>query len=419
MLHEALDVGLAGAGRIAELAGDRPLHVEAQALLGPAGEEMQVAADRPEKLLAAAEERKLARREQANCDQFVRVLHPVDVFCDPEESVEVAQAPFALLDVRFDKVAGGAGPLHALLALGELGPDEFRRGLCHDLLVEARLQGAKELFVAGDEPRLDQSRPYRHVGARLLQTLVDRPRRVADLLLEIPQDIEQSFDNPLDSGRRLVRQEKQEIDVGARRQHAPPVSADRNDSGCGRLRRRRREPADRHFERDMKQIVNLGAQRLGAGSSRSARFQRPARCGAPGDERPLQRGDRGPAEGGGIVRMLLVEGREFLEKPRPVEAPAVWRRGAGGTGGAFGGGSVSDGHRRYIPPPCGARKPSRGHKVPPMPGRIGDETFGIDPIASFVRVSKAERTRSMLDAKIALVGRASAPTQRARSEFSP
>ncbi len=42
VLHEALDVGLAGAGRIAELSGDRPLHVEAQALLGSAGEEMQI-----------------------------------------------------------------------------------------------------------------------------------------------------------------------------------------------------------------------------------------------------------------------------------------------------------------------------------------------------------------------------------------
>ena len=34
VLHEALDVGLPGARRIAELAGDRPLQVEAQTLLG-------------------------------------------------------------------------------------------------------------------------------------------------------------------------------------------------------------------------------------------------------------------------------------------------------------------------------------------------------------------------------------------------
>ena len=148
VLHEALDVGLAGAGRIAELAGDRPLHVEAQALLGPAGEEMQAAAHRPQKLLAAAEQRELARREQAGRDQFVRVLHAIDVFRDPEQRVEVAQAPLALLDVRLDKIAGRAGPPHALLALGELGRDEFRRGLGDDLLVEARLQAYRTGFLS-------------------------------------------------------------------------------------------------------------------------------------------------------------------------------------------------------------------------------------------------------------------------------
>ena len=56
MLHEALGVAQAGARRIAEPSGDRPLKIEAQPLFGPAGEEMQVAADRPQKFLAAAEQ---------------------------------------------------------------------------------------------------------------------------------------------------------------------------------------------------------------------------------------------------------------------------------------------------------------------------------------------------------------------------
>ncbi len=73
VLHEAFDVGLAGPGRIAELPGDRPLDVEAEALLGPSGEKMQPAAHRPKNFLAAAEQGEFARREHAGGDQVVGV----------------------------------------------------------------------------------------------------------------------------------------------------------------------------------------------------------------------------------------------------------------------------------------------------------------------------------------------------------
>ena len=61
VLHEAFDVGLAGARGVAEPFGDRALQIEAQALLGAPGEEMQVAAHRPQELLAARKQRELAR----------------------------------------------------------------------------------------------------------------------------------------------------------------------------------------------------------------------------------------------------------------------------------------------------------------------------------------------------------------------
>ena len=239
VFHEPLDVGLAGASRITQLPGDRPLHVEAEALLRPAGEKMQPAADRPQKLLAAAKEREFARRKEAGADQLMRILHSIDVFRDPKQRVEIAQAPLAFLDVGLDEIARRAGPPYALLALGELGGDEFRRGLRHDLPVEARLQRLEELPVAGNEPRLDQGRPDGHVGAGLLQAFIDRSRRVADFLLEIPEHVEQGLDDLFDRGRRLVGQQEQEIDVGARGQHAAAVSADRNDRRQRRVRRRR------------------------------------------------------------------------------------------------------------------------------------------------------------------------------------
>ncbi len=60
VLHEALDVAQAGMGGVAEAAGHLALDVEGQALLGAAGEEMQVTAHRPEEILGLAEEPQLA-----------------------------------------------------------------------------------------------------------------------------------------------------------------------------------------------------------------------------------------------------------------------------------------------------------------------------------------------------------------------
>ena len=56
VLHEALDVLQPGMGGVAEAAGHLALDVEGQALLLAAGEEMQVAAHRPEEILGLAEE---------------------------------------------------------------------------------------------------------------------------------------------------------------------------------------------------------------------------------------------------------------------------------------------------------------------------------------------------------------------------
>ncbi len=67
-----------------------------------------------------------------------RLAHAIDVFGDPEQRVQVAQAALAVLDVGLDQIARLAGAAVALLALGELGGDEFGAGALHHLLVEAR-----------------------------------------------------------------------------------------------------------------------------------------------------------------------------------------------------------------------------------------------------------------------------------------
>ena len=51
----------------------------------------------------------------------------MDVLADPVESVEVAQAPLAFLDIGLDEVAAVAQPFVALVALG-LKPSAHRFG---------------------------------------------------------------------------------------------------------------------------------------------------------------------------------------------------------------------------------------------------------------------------------------------------
>jgi hypothetical protein len=147
-LHEALDARQPAAALVANALGDEALQVEGQALLGAAGHEMHVAAHAPQELLAAREKPELLRREEAGLHELFRLAHPVDVFRDPEEGVEVAQASLAVLHVRLDEVARGTGLVDARVALFELRIHELGRGGLHHLLVEA----GDELLVEGVSP---------------------------------------------------------------------------------------------------------------------------------------------------------------------------------------------------------------------------------------------------------------------------
>ena len=68
VLHEALDVAQAGMRGVTEPHRDIALHVKRQALLGAAGEEMHVAADRPQEILATAEHLVFVAVEHAAVD---------------------------------------------------------------------------------------------------------------------------------------------------------------------------------------------------------------------------------------------------------------------------------------------------------------------------------------------------------------
>ena len=137
VLHEALDVLEPGMGGVAQPLRHIALDVEGQPFLGAAGEEVQVAAHRPQEILRLAEEPQLALRENAEGDQFVVRGDAEEILGDPEQRVEIAQAALALLDVGLDQIARGALAAVALVAFGELGGDEFGPGALDHLGIEA------------------------------------------------------------------------------------------------------------------------------------------------------------------------------------------------------------------------------------------------------------------------------------------
>ena len=266
VLHEALDVLLAGMLGVAEPHRDLALDVERQPLLGAAGEKMHVAAHRPEEILAAAEQLVFLLVEHAALDQFVRLAHAVDVFRDPEQGVQIAQAAFAVLHVRLDQVARLPRTADAVLALGELGGDEFRRGVAHDLAVEARLQFVEQFLVAEQEARFQDGGADGHVRLGLADAFVHRAGGVADLQPGVPQAIQNRFRDRLAPGGLLVGQQEQQIDVGAGRLQPAAVAAGgdhRHVLGLGRVLRLI-EMLAREFEQQADDFVFQVAQPLGA-----------------------------------------------------------------------------------------------------------------------------------------------------------
>ena len=187
---------------------------------------MHVAADRPQEIGAAAEGAVFLRVEHAALQQFVGLAHAVDIFRDPEQRVQVAQAALAVLDVGLDQIARLPGAAMPLLALGEFGGDEFGRGALHHFLVEPRRPVRRR--AAGRRSRNRVSRiavRIGHVAARLPDRFVDRARGVADLQPHVPQAIENGLGDLLAPGGLLVGQDEQQIDVGFRRHQPAAIAA--------------------------------------------------------------------------------------------------------------------------------------------------------------------------------------------------
>src|SRR6185312_8417277 len=224
-LHESLDGRFSGPVGVAHDFGDARLIFEAEALLGATGEKMQVTAHRPEEALGAVEAAKLRGGEKARLHEVGGALDALHIFADPVESVEVAEAALAVLDVGFDHVAAVAHADVAFVALGELGGNELGGRARYDVLAKSRDGPVEQLLIPPEPAGFQKGGSDRHVLLREGDELRDRANRMADLQLEVPEEMEHRLGRSRLIGSRRLRGQKHEVEVAVGRHLATTGAA--------------------------------------------------------------------------------------------------------------------------------------------------------------------------------------------------
>ena len=148
VLHEALDAAAAGMIGVTHTSPDLGLQVEAQPLLGAAGEVMNVAANRPQEFLGAIEPLRLLRRQHPQLYELADIVGAIDVFGDPKQCVQVSEPALALLDVRLELITAVADAIVPRVPFGELACDELRRTALYDVRIKASFQFIEKRLFA-------------------------------------------------------------------------------------------------------------------------------------------------------------------------------------------------------------------------------------------------------------------------------
>ena len=156
----------------------------------------------------------------------------------------------------------------AQVALGELGVDELFRRPAHHFLLKTGLEFGEQFHIAADVARFQDRGADCHVRLGLADALVDVAGGMAHLVAHVPEEIEHVLDDLLAPRRLLERQNEQQVDIGARRQRAPPISANGRDRQPLAARRvvvvvdvLGGEAVDRFDQRVLQVRQPLGAQR--------------------------------------------------------------------------------------------------------------------------------------------------------------
>ena len=225
VLHHPLDPAGAGVVGIAHALADGGLDVEGEALLGAPGQVMEVAAHRPQEILGLGETPGVAGGEHAKVHQVLHVVHAVEILGDPEQGLQVAQAPLALLDVGLQHIAGVAHALVPGVALGQLGVDEVGAAAGDDVLGVTGLERVELVLVAPHPPGLEQAGADGQVAARQADAVVHGAGGVSHRQPQVPEHIEHVLAHLLGVGGALVGHQEHQVDVRMGRQLAAAVAA--------------------------------------------------------------------------------------------------------------------------------------------------------------------------------------------------
>ena len=164
MAHEPLHRAHAVTIGIGQAGGKLALHVEGEAFLGAAGDVVQHDAHRPQEAFGAAELAQFVRGEQALVHQFGNAVHLVQIFADPEQGVQIAQAALAFLQIGFDDIAAVAHALVTGFTLGQLFGHEGAGGAGHHFLAEPGIGFVEQRLITPDEAGFQKGGAHRHVG---------------------------------------------------------------------------------------------------------------------------------------------------------------------------------------------------------------------------------------------------------------
>ena len=258
-----------------------------------------MAAHRPQEILGAVELAQFRRAQEAGRHQIGGAADVVRIFADPEEGVQVAQAPLPFLDIGFDDIARVTQPLVPRVAFGQLFGDEGPRGPLLHLVPEPLRRLGIERGVAPDIAPFDQRGAHRHIGFGLSHHLVERPRRMADLQPQVPKRIKRGFNHLFGPGRLLPRGQHADIDVRMGRHFPPSIAADRDQRhplGRGRIMVRMYALDDEAGQRDEDRIGQIGIGRRRLQPMAGIGAQSPLDLASPARHRVAQHGSRGAAQ---------------------------------------------------------------------------------------------------------------------------
>src|SRR5256712_271695 len=254
--HQLLDAQFAaGLVGIPERLREAALVVERQPIVAASGGVVQLVAQPPEQIARRARRGHLAVGQEAPLAGLSEPGELVPDASDPERRLQVAQASLALLQVRLEQPHRTAIAASALVELLELVADEFLDAPLLQLGDSGALEPLEQLRVARDQAAVEQRRADGVVLARELDALVQRARRVPGFQTGVPERAMQVLRDEVGAGAPrlpLAGQEREEIDVRARRQLAPAVAAgrherERNGVGAGKLRDDRLEQLGDHL----------------------------------------------------------------------------------------------------------------------------------------------------------------------------